>query len=74
GTMAIVNALVPLAHKLGMKVVAEGVETQAQLAQLREADVDEFQGFLMYEPMPPATCESMLETASASRYFRNEVI
>jgi len=74
GTLAIVNALVPLAHKLGLHVVAEGVETQAQLAQLREAGVDEFQGFLMYEPMPPATCESMLETESASRYFRNEVI
>lgn len=74
GTMAIVNALVPLAHTLGLKVVAEGVETQAQLDELCTAGVDEIQGFLMYEPMPAATCESMLETASASRYFRNEVI
>lgn len=74
GTMAIVNALVPLAHTLGLKVIAEGVETQEQLDELRGAGVDEIQGFLMYEPMPPATCESMLETVSASRYFRNEVI
>ncbi|HEX6928627.1 MAG TPA: EAL domain-containing protein, partial [Gammaproteobacteria bacterium] len=74
GTLAIVNALVPLAHQLGLRVVAEGVETREQLAQLRESGVDEIQGYLMYEPMPPATCESMLETASAARYFRNEVI
>lgn len=74
GSLAIVNALVPLAHKLGMKVVAEGVETREQLAQLREAGCDEIQGFLMYEPMPPATCESMLESVSASRYFKDEVI
>lgn len=74
GSIAIIDALVPLAHKLGMKVVAEGVETEDQLNQLREAGVDEVQGYLMYEPMPPATCSSMLESASASRYFSNEVI
>ncbi|MDX1461040.1 MAG: bifunctional diguanylate cyclase/phosphodiesterase [Xanthomonadales bacterium] len=74
GSLAIVNALVPLAHQLGMKVVAEGVETREQLSQLREAGCDEIQGFLMYEPMPPATCESMLESVSAARYFKDEVI
>ncbi|HEX7030176.1 MAG TPA: bifunctional diguanylate cyclase/phosphodiesterase [Gammaproteobacteria bacterium] len=74
GSLAIVEALVPLAHKLGIRVVAEGVETEAQLAQLRDAGIDEIQGYLMYEPMPPATCQSMLESASAARYFRNEVI
>ncbi|HEX7048090.1 MAG TPA: bifunctional diguanylate cyclase/phosphodiesterase [Gammaproteobacteria bacterium] len=74
GSLAIVEAVVPLAHKLGIRVVAEGVETEAQLAQLRAAGIDEIQGYLMYEPMPPATCQSMLESASAARYFRNEVI
>src|SRR5690606_4064783 len=74
GSLAIVEAVVPLAHKLGIRVVAEGVETEAQLAQLRDAGIDEIQGYLMYEPMPPATCQSMLESASAARYFRNEVI
>ncbi len=74
GSLAIVDALIPLAHKLGIRVVAEGVETEAQLAQLRAAGIDEIQGYLMYEPMPPATCQSMLESVSAARYFRNEVI
>lgn len=74
GSRAIVEALVPLAHKLGMKVVAEGVERKEQLAQLREVGCDELQGFLMYEPMPVATCDSMLESIAAARYFSNEVI
>ncbi len=74
GSLAIVNALVPLAHQLGMQVVAEGVETREQLQQLQDAGCDEFQGFLLYEPMPPATCESVLESVSAARYFKDEVI
>ena len=74
GSRAIVEALVPLAHKLGMKVVAEGVERKEQLAQLRDVGCDEVQGFLMYEPMPVATCGSMLESIAAARYFNNEVI
>ncbi|MDX1443872.1 MAG: EAL domain-containing protein [Gammaproteobacteria bacterium] len=74
GSRAIVEALVPLAHKLGMKVVAEGVERKEQLAQLRDVGCDEVQGFLMYEPMPVATCESMLESIAAARYFSDEVI
>lgn len=74
GTQAIIDAVVPLAHKLGIRVVAEGIESDEQLQYLQEAGIDEIQGYLMYEPMPPATCQSMLEAASAARYFRNEVI
>ena len=48
--------------------------TVVTLQQLLEAGCDEFQGFLLYEPMPPATCESVLETVSAARYFKDEVI
>ena len=47
----IVHAVIQLAHGLGMDVVAEGVETPASLAQLRQADCDAVQGFLFAKPM-----------------------
>lgn len=50
----IVNAVVAMAHGLGLRVVAEGVETSAQLAQLRELGCDAVQGFLLNRPMPAA--------------------
>jgi diguanylate cyclase (GGDEF)-like protein len=49
---SIVAAMVDLAHKLGLEVVAEGVETELELEQLREAHCDEAQGFLLGRPAP----------------------
>jgi diguanylate cyclase (GGDEF)-like protein len=51
---SIVTAMVDLAHKLGLEVVAEGVETETELEQLRRADCDEAQGFLLGRPAPLA--------------------
>jgi diguanylate cyclase (GGDEF)-like protein len=48
---AIVDALVKLAHALGLKVVAEGVETPRQRATLIELGCDELQGYLFAKPM-----------------------
>jgi diguanylate cyclase len=42
---SIVKAIISLAHSLRLKVVAEGVETEEQLRQLRELGCDQFQGF-----------------------------
>jgi diguanylate cyclase (GGDEF)-like protein len=47
-----VSDAVELGHALGLKVVAEGVETDAQLAQLRRLGCDGAQGFLFSQPMP----------------------
>ncbi len=54
---AIVNAVVRLAHELGLRVVAEGVETQGQRDILVRVGCDELQGFYLARPM---TAEALL--------------
>ncbi len=49
---AVVRAVVDIAHTLGMKVVAEGVEQEDQQQVLRLLGVDELQGYLLARPMP----------------------
>ena len=48
----IVNAIIGLAHNLNLSVVAEGVETEAELEHLADTSCDEIQGFLYAKPMP----------------------
>jgi EAL domain-containing protein (putative c-di-GMP-specific phosphodiesterase class I) len=49
---AIIRAILGLAHGLHLPVVAEGVETEDQLAFLRREGCDEIQGYLMGRPRP----------------------
>jgi diguanylate cyclase (GGDEF)-like protein/PAS domain S-box-containing protein len=56
----IVQAIIALGHKLGLRVVAEGVETQQQLDYLRRAGCDEMQGFLFGAPMMAADFAALL--------------
>ena len=49
---AITRAIIAMAHSLDLKVVAEGVETQAQMDFLRAQRCDELQGFLISPPLP----------------------
>lgn len=56
---AIAEAIIAMAHKLGMKVVAEGVETIEQRDLLAKAGCDYGQGYLFAKPMPGAQFESL---------------
>jgi diguanylate cyclase (GGDEF)-like protein/PAS domain S-box-containing protein len=60
---AIVTTIVALAHGLGMRVVAEGVETREQLALLRRLNCDEVQGYLLGRPMPAEQLLALLLAA-----------
>ncbi|MCJ8350996.1 EAL domain-containing protein [Moritella sp.] len=48
----LLDGIITIVHNLGMKVVTEGVETQAQLSYLREKQSDYSQGFLLCRPIP----------------------
>jgi diguanylate cyclase (GGDEF)-like protein len=52
-SLAIVRAVIGLGHSLGMSTTAEGVETEEQLAAVREEGCDEVQGFFFSPPLRP---------------------
>ncbi|MDY0746910.1 EAL domain-containing protein [Paucibacter sp. R3-3] len=58
---AIVSAVIQLAHELGLRVVAEGVETQGQHDILLEMQCDELQGFYLARPMSAEALEAWTE-------------
>ena len=57
---AIVLSIISLAHSLRLQVIAEGVETRAQLAYLQRHNCDMIQGFYFCKPVPAAEFEAIL--------------
>ncbi|MES2151236.1 MAG: EAL domain-containing protein [Pseudomonadota bacterium] len=58
---AIARAIIGLGHSLNLDVIAEGVETEAQLAFLRRNHCDQMQGYLFSHPLPLAEFEQLME-------------
>jgi len=63
----IVRTIIALGHNLGLKVVAEGVESADQVVYLRDNGCDELQGFYYGHPMPAADFEHMVRDNIARR-------
>ncbi|MES2018954.1 MAG: EAL domain-containing protein [Pseudomonadota bacterium] len=63
GDLALCEAIIVMAHKLGLKVVAEGVETKVQRALLVDAGCDYAQGYIFARPMAAAELEAMAVAA-----------
>ncbi len=57
---AITIAIMQMAHSLQFRVIAEGVETEAELAFLRQYPCDEIQGYLFSPPLPAAEFEKLI--------------
>ncbi len=58
---SIVEAVAHLGHSLGLKVIAEGVETPLQLSQLRELGADQGQGYLFARPFAASAAGTLLK-------------
>jgi EAL domain-containing protein (putative c-di-GMP-specific phosphodiesterase class I) len=59
GRFSVLQAIVDLAHKLGIMVVAEGIEDADQLKAVRDSGCDEVQGFLFAKPGLPERIRRM---------------
>jgi diguanylate cyclase (GGDEF)-like protein len=67
---AVLRAMATLGHSLGLKLVAEGVETEGQAAYLRRIGYDALQGFLFAKPMPAAAVEVFIAEAGIAKFRR----
>jgi len=70
--VAIATAVIALGRSMGMNVVAEGVETQAQAETLRRLGCDEMQGYLLGRPMPAADLASWLQARLRAEYLARQ--
>src|SRR5450755_4148769 len=69
---SIVQAIVSLAHNLRLKVVAEGVETPAQLDFLKAVGCDEYQGYHFSRPLPAVEFERLIRESHSNDVLTEE--
>ncbi|NVD74317.1 EAL domain-containing protein [Duganella sp. BJB1802] len=65
GDQAVASSIIDLAHRLHLRVIAEGVETEQQCAFLRQNGCDEMQGYLFSRPLPPEQLRLLLAGQAA---------
>ncbi|MFW6252151.1 MAG: putative bifunctional diguanylate cyclase/phosphodiesterase, partial [Halanaerobium sp.] len=58
--LILINSIIDLSHKMGLKVVAEGIETADQLKTVSDLNCDQIQGYYFYKPLPLAEVEEIL--------------
>ena len=68
----IVRSTIELAHKLGLSVVASGVEDEITLAKLRELGCDSVEGFLLARPMPPEEIAAWIKESPWTKSAREK--
>ena len=59
--VAIVSAIIGMAHAMGIKVIAEGVENNEQLMLLKELECDQVQGYYISRPKPQEDASALLQ-------------
>ena len=64
--LALVAAIIDLAHGLGLRMLAEGVETDLAYAELRRLGCDQVQGFSISRPLPAAELDHWLSNRPAT--------
>ena len=66
GSLAVIRAIVEMAHGLGIRVVAEGIESFEQASLLRDEGCDAAQGFYISQPVPAAELPGLVATLDQS--------
>ena len=76
GSAAIVNSVLALGKGLGVRVIAEGIETKRQLEMLRHGQCNEGQGYLLGKPMTADAFEAFRESwpRSQQELFQADVV
>jgi EAL domain-containing protein (putative c-di-GMP-specific phosphodiesterase class I) len=71
---AVIRGIVALARSLGMKTIAEGVESQCQVAELKEAGCDVIPGYLISLPLESDALPAFLRTRAPARPDRRPIV
>lgn len=70
----IIENIICMAHQLGLKVVAEGVETEAELNFLKQVKCDMVQGYLFSRPLEAKEFQRLAMNGIASRIIKSEIV
>nr|CAD5932753.1 putative protein AZC_3085 [Planktothrix pseudagardhii] len=68
----LVKVIVALAHSLGMDAIAEGIESQEQLYQLKSLECQYGQGYYFSKPLNPQEAERLLNKSSMAEKFHRQ--